>query len=341
MRYLWRTPVSRVKPSDSSEFANGINPLRRSPAKARLARGPISIADPRRPAGPSGANFNNVFRIVKWADASPAITGGGGPTAGGICVGDPRGEYGKDTHKNVYRLVRWDEASQTIGSGHGPSSGGMSVADPRFENAQGSYSGKYAVQDWDGPSTTIIGSDRVGSGALCVADPRPTAQKQPGDHYLTNGNYGVVGWDEATGAVSASACCDNGKWSIADPRGIDPGFAYDDDFRLPEPTEKCNVVIIARDGTFHRPFTTAELAILQSLMDPEDIFDLDGASDSAKRERIGNAVPCDAATAIASTMGKTLLMAWSGTTFALSALPIWVQPVAVALAVKPQFEPHE
>lgn len=296
-------------------------------------QGPISIADPRRPAGPSGANFNNVFRIVKWEDASPAITGGGGPTAGGICVGDPRGEYGKDTHKNVYRLVRWDEASQTIGSGHGPSSGGMSVADPRFENAQGSFSGKYAVQDWNGPSTTIIGSDRVGSGALCVADPRPTAQKQPGDHYLTNGNYGVVGWDEATGGVSASACCDFD--------GIDPGSAYGDDFRLPEPNEKCNVVIIARDGTFHRPFTTAELAILQSLMDPEDIFDLDGASDSAKRERIGNAVPPDTAQAIASTMGKTLLMAWSGTTFALSSLPIWVHPVAVALAVKPQFEPHE
>jgi len=305
--------------------------------------GALSIADPRRPAGPSGANFNNVFRIVGWEDTSPAITGGGGPTAGGICVGDPRGEYGADTHKNVFRLVHWNEASQTIGSGHGPSSGGMSVADPRFENTQGSDSGKYAVQDWDGPSKTIIGSDRVGSGALCVADPRPTAQKQPGDHYLTNGNYGVVGWEEQTGAISASACCDNGRWSVADPRcidGIDPGLAYDD-LHLPEPNEKCNVVIIARDGTFHRPFTTAELAILQSLMDPEDLFDLDGSSDSAKRERIGNAVPCDAATAIASTMGKTLLMAWSGTTFALSALPIWVQPVAVALAVKPQFEPHE
>jgi site-specific DNA-cytosine methylase len=307
-------------------------------------QGPISIADPRRPAGPGGANFNNVFRIVKWEDTSPAITAGGGPTAGGICVGDPRGEYGADTHKNVFRLVRWDEASQTIGSGHGPSSGGMSVADPRFENTQGSYSGKYAVQDWNGPTTTIIGSDRVGSGALCIADPRLAAQKLLSDQYLTNGNCGVVGLDEAPGAVSAAAGCDNEQWGVSDPRGIDgidPGFAYDYDFRLPEPNEKCNVVIIARDGTFHRPFTTAELAILQSLMDPEDIFDLDGVSDSAKRERIGNAVPPDTAQAIASTMGQTLLLAWSGTTFALSATPIWVRPVAAALAVKPQFEPHE
>ena len=38
---------------------------------------------------------------------------------------------------------------------------------------------------------------------------------------------------------------------------------------------------------------------------------------------------------------EALLMAWAGTTFALSSLPIWVQPVAAALAVKPQFEPQE
>lgn len=33
-------------------------------------------------------------------------------------------------------------------------------------------------------------------------------------------------------------------------------------------------------------------------------------------------------------MGRTLLMAWSGTGFMLSNLPIWVQPMAVALSVK-------
>jgi hypothetical protein len=48
---------------------------------------------------------------------------------------------------------------------------------------------------------------------------------------------------------------------------------------------------------------------------------------------IGNAVPCDAAAAIASTIGRTLLLSWSGETFGLSSTPIWVRPVAVALAV--------
>lgn len=32
-------------------------------------------------------------------------------------------------------------------------------------------------------------------------------------------------------------------------------------------------------------------------------------------------------------MGTTLLLAWSGETFMLSAAPIWVRPVAVALAI--------
>ena len=60
---------------------------------------------------------------------------------------------------------------------------------------------------------------------------------------------------------------------------------------------------------------------------------LDGLSDQAWRERIGNAVPPAAAEAIANVMGTTLLMAWSGQTFFLDSMPIWVRPVAVAIAL--------
>ena len=44
-------------------------------------------------------------------------------------------------------------------------------------------------------------------------------------------------------------------------------------------------------------------------------------------------VPPDAATAIADTMGKTLLLAWSGESFMLSALPIWVQQIGIAMSL--------
>lgn len=75
------------------------------------------------------------------------------------------------------------------------------------------------------------------------------------------------------------------------------------------------------------------MAALQSLVDPEALLELDGLSDSDWRERIGNAVPPDAAQAIAGEMGRTLLLAWSGETFMLSAAPIWVQPALAALVV--------
>ncbi|WP_274396326.1 hypothetical protein [Xanthomonas cucurbitae] len=102
------------------------------------------------------------------------------------------------------------------------------------------------------------------------------------------------------------------------------------------PGERENVVcrIISLDGTWHRPFTTLELAALQSLVDPEAKLELDGLSDQAWRERIGNAVPRHAATAIGEEIGRTLLLAWTGQTFALSSTPIWVRDVAVAMSLQ-------
>ncbi|WP_448177368.1 hypothetical protein [Pseudomonas putida] len=130
----------------------------------------------------------------------------------------------------------------------------------------------------------------------------------------------VKGWYTQAGAVSASAMHDNGRWSIADPR-------------LPEASDRLTCVIESLDGTWHRPFTTLELAALQSLVEPEEQLELDGLSDQAWRERIGNAVPPAAAEAIAHVMGTTLLLAAQGETFMLSSMPIWVRPVAVGLSV--------
>jgi hypothetical protein len=107
------------------------------------------------------------------------------------------------------------------------------------------------------------------------------------------------------------------------------------DPRLPAKTDKLVAVIRSLDNTWHRPFTTLELAALQSLIEPEEYLQLDGMSDSRWRSAIGNAVPAAAAQAIANEMCRTLLLAWSGTTFQLSATNVWVRPVAVALSVKP------
>lgn len=145
----------------------------------------------------------------------------------------------------------------------------------------------------------------------------------------------------AIGAVVSAACHDNGYWSVADHRcgqllaenDTQRGLSIAGETQMPAATDKLVAHIRALDNTWHRPFTTLELAALQSIIEPEEYLELDGLNDSDWRERIGNAVPPAAAEAIASTMYQTLLLAWSGETFLLSSTPIWVQPMAVALSV--------
>ncbi|WP_419692216.1 DNA cytosine methyltransferase [Burkholderia gladioli] len=273
-------------------------------------QGYYSVADPR-----TGVKHNNCFRIVPFDQPAGVVTGGTGPSAGGQGVADPRPPAGPLFSK--YKVTEWaGHAGTVIG---GDDQGAYAVADPRsgssFEGA-----GKYRVTGFDEPAGTVIARSDSGQGAFAVADPRPGMRRERGDAYLTGGHYGVVGWGQPSGAVSAAAGHDNGRWSVADPR-------------LPAANEKTVAVIRALDGTWHRPFTTLELAVLQSLVEPEEQLELDGLSDQAWRERIGNAVPPDAAQAIAEVMGTTLLLAESGETFQLSSTPVWVRPVAVALTV--------
>lgn len=222
------------------------------------------------------------------------------------------------TRHNIFRVITWDKASNCVTGSQQVGSGAMAVADPR---RAGPGFGKYMVTGWDASAGTVISGSTTGQGAYAVADPRPGLHRCKGDNYLTAGHYGVTNWAEPCGAVSSAAGHDNGRWSVADPR-------------VPEGEDKLVAVIRALDGTWHRPFTTLELAALQSLIDPDEYMELDGLSDSAWRERIGNAVPPDAAAAIAGVMGQTLLLAWSGETFVLGSTPIWVRPVAVAMSVE-------
>jgi site-specific DNA-cytosine methylase len=273
-------------------------------------QGPYSVADPRHHGVPK---HSNEFRVVPWGENGIAVTGAHGS---GQCVSDPRPP---EQAFRKYQIVRWDQASGTVISSD--DNGAYGVADPRPDwNRRG---GNLTVIPFDEHANTVIGGGKgVSGGQMAVADPR-VLHRQKGDDYLTGGHYGVVPWTSPTGAVSGSAGHDNGRWSVADPR-------------MPEAKEQLVTTIRSLDGTWHRPFTTLELAALQSLLDPEEFLELDGLSDGAWRERIGNAVPPDAAAAIAGVMGTTLLLAWSGETFMLSNTPIWVRPVAIALSVQPQ-----
>lgn len=271
--------------------------------------GAFSVADPRHAIG---AEQFGQYGVHAWTDTMGAVIGVKSPGQGGFAVADPRHD-GPAKHSNEFRIVRWYGHSMAVTSAHGT---GQAVADPRGPQDSKLF-GKYHCADWSSASRTVIGGDN--NGAYAVADPR-SGMAADRYAYLTGGHYGVIPWDQPAGAVSAAAGHDNGRWSVADPR-------------MPASAEKLVCRIRSLDDTWHRPFTTLELAALQSLVDPEEQLELDGLSDQAWRERIGNAVPSDAAQAIASEMGRTLLGAWSGETFSLSAAPVWVRPVAVGLSV--------
>ncbi|CUW41660.1 conserved protein of unknown function (C-5 cytosine methyltransferase 91-215; S-adenosyl-L-methionine-dependent methyltransferases 12-675) [Magnetospirillum sp. XM-1] len=306
-------------------------------SQSAVGGGKYAVADPR--AGIGAATHNNVYRVVRFDDHSNAVTGGQSPSAGGLAVADPRP---MDSGHSKYAVTPYGEAARTVISGSTTGQGAFAVADPRCDWNPNAHRSKLRVTPYDDHVGAITGSSSAGhgftSGAMSVADPRPSYLKDGREAYLTAGMYGVLPYEAPAGSVNANACHDNGKWSVADPR-------------LPALDERLACVILAEDNTWHRPFTTLELAALQTMFDPDEEFEpveteggariwqrrkpepwmLAGTSDSRHRECIGNAVPSAAAQAIASTMAHTLLLAWSGHTFVLSNTPIWVMPPAERL----------
>jgi site-specific DNA-cytosine methylase len=286
------------------------------------------------------------MRVEPWAGPSHTVTGSDRVGSGALSVADVRwGEY------RQYGVLPLDRPSGAVTAQAAPGSGSFSVADPSWRKGilgvqplsepsttitgmAAATRGAFSIADllptspsaglfnnvcrlvrWDEPSACVTSGGRPSAGGLSVADPRAEA-------WANAGHYGVVPWDSSAGTVTAGAAHDNGRNSVADPRNCQI-----------EQFGKAgsSPLIVALDGTWHRPLTTLELAALQGF--PVAGLVLDGKSHSSWRERIGNAVPPPAAQAIAGVMGQVLLMARSGQTFALSSTPIWVRQVALALTV--------
>lgn len=248
-----------------------------------------------------GRARREVFRrhaVQEWSEPIPAVTGPGGHSV--EAVADPRveGEY----HAGVYGVTSWDGTSPTVTGGANPSKGRFAVADPRVAMPASSarhtsklrvsraYDAGYGVLRWDGPARTIAGTAAAGTGAYAVADGRDRAAL---DEVV------VLTLDEAMALD-----------------GLDP--------KKPPPFTP---VIVAEDGTWHRPLTLLELAVLQGLPAHVEGAPLQLAGTRTKRATtIGNAVPVGAARAIAERMLVTLAEGALGEmTLASSSTPVWVE----------------
>lgn len=216
--------------------------------------------------------------------------------------------------------------------------GRLNIADPGFRVSQKWESGQaFGVRGWGDSSGAITCQRSPGQGVFSVADPRT------GYSNNTHTNiYRVIKFNESCKTITGASHVTGGSGCVADPRGNGSAVQYQVtglssaapiDFggyggeTLPAANDKLVAYIQALDGTHHRPFTTLELAALQGLFcpDTDTVPRLSGSTDSDWRERIGNAVPPPAAQSIASIMGETLLLAWSGQTFTLSNNNVWVR----------------
>lgn len=206
------------------------------------------------------------------------------------------------------------------------------------------------VRPWNQSTGTVAGASRPHNGTYSVADPRYAGRDR-------SSTLGVGRWNEPSGTVTGETHPSNGRFSVADARDAGTGMQKVEHFRvvplgadvrpadgngvLPDDTRRLATRIMSADRTWHRPLTVLELAALQSLFNPEEIFaegsqrsfDLSGGSEGKVREWIGNAVPRKAAQGMGETILECLLMSDLGVTFSLSSRAIWVKPLAIDLAV--------
>jgi site-specific DNA-cytosine methylase len=270
----------------------------------------------------SGSLAVNDPRVPRAFPGGYAITTSPAPSSGACAVVDARvPSDGEAWFRGCLGVIRWEDPSPTVTGSSAPSRGPSAVADPRaLVPTVAPFDAAYGVLAWDAPSRTIAGGSDVGQGAYAVADPALRCAPRAGA-------YGVLSFEQAAKTITGSANIDNGPFAIAD-------------IRVPNARPVCVVpnikkapigqvpVIVAEDGTWHRPLTTLELAALQGI--PHRIHGkplvLAGTSHTEWRRRIGNAVPPPAAKAIAERMLTNLLAAASGAFSLCGDGSVWVAP---------------
>lgn len=261
---------------------------------------------------PGRSPHNQVFGVRQWNAPTGTVQGASRPHNGAFTVADPR--YGVQTGRSTLGVRRWDGTTGTITGESRPTNGAYSVGDHRLPHLEGA---RYFE----------IVERLAGNGA---SDPRPTGGRGG------RGKYRVTRMDEASGTVISSSTTGEGAYAVAD--GRIPEMAGSSSIGLPQAEDSVLAIIIARDGTWHRPFTTLDLACLQTIIDPEEVMAgtsglLLGSNQEDLRLWIGNSVPAASSAGMAETIGEVLLMAESGQTFQLSSREIWVKPGALALTV--------
>lgn len=284
---------------------------------------------------------------ARWA------TGRRGDRGGAV---DPR--LGCKQWAGAYGVCNPSEPAPTILAAMRHDNAAASYADTKIgyhgDEADGRFSGRgcFGVVDPAAPAPTIRGHMEVRQAPGAIAAPLPprsdfvgqhTARDDgidprvdwdPSEHKGRPHNYGVQSWTRPSSTIRGKQTTQNSRASVAHPDYPVPThrLVYDAEGELVllgppilDWDEICYLVIQSPDGSWHRPMTDLELAVLQSLPAEHngEMLALRGPS-GKRREHIGNMLPKHAARAIARAMRATLDQPHAGFSLVGSG-KIWVR----------------
>lgn len=288
-----------------------------------------AVADPRVNAYP------NTYGVLPWDEASKTVTGNPGVSHGAFSVADPRVQLNGEPFSGSYGVNDWKDPAPTIAGAGSIDNRPMSVADPRVAmppRAVETNHDSYGVRPWDEPSGTVTGNSTISGGTFSVSDPRVSTAYDAG--------YGVLRMDQPARTIAGETSPGCGAYAVADGRSrdllqdvrllsLDEAMALDLDPKKPPPFIP---VIVAEDGTWHRPLTTLECAALQGY--PLELrgerLRFEGGR-TLVQEHVGNSVPPPAAQAIAEQMLVALIEARAGGMTLRGDAAVWVEPSKEAL----------
>jgi site-specific DNA-cytosine methylase len=302
-----------------------------SNTRASVADARVDTSYPRGEAAKSG-----ILGVQAAEDPSRTILGATTIRNSPASVTDPR--LIRPQRSDAYGVQGADQPSGTIVGHHQHDNVAGSVADARVavELGHTPRRGSMGVQASDGPSDVVRGNHsirqapgavddpRVGRRSKTAKAPRAAKPKKPAKPSLPR-LYNERGWPVATHYLVQ---LDDGRLVLYGPPV---------DFSDPRP--RADLVIVALDGTLHRPFTDEELALLMGFplgfvfCGPSSCSKTkEGAPlKTGRRKRIGNAVPPPTAYAIAQECMATLIASANGG-FRLASGDVWVQPETGAIA---------
>lgn len=242
---------------------------------------------------PPGGDWRDLNK-VDWRNLCIAPIEGGSAQP----LIDPKLKIGSDGKTNLLRIQSAEEPAFCITGAAGPYQGGACLADPRTHQRDIT---KFQIK----PITDTP------FGSKLIEDPKLGCSPRAD-------SFGVQDWNQPAKTVIGSSDVHASAAAVADPR-------------IPEDTERGVWIIIAPDGTWHRPFTTFENAMLQSFpryLPDGRPFQLVGCTDAKAREYIGNAVPPEAAEEMGNVVLLAAAQAEANDIFSLSWEEVWVKPLA-------------